>query len=125
MRTESSLIWGDLLLIAFVVTASMGSQRRRASHFSIYLLFYALIIQICLLYLKLEYWAEAKVIALFQCGCDGHGNIFNSSANYIVAIPTACQYLKYWLYLLFAGFMFLQQSGSFFAPFLAFISGFV
>lgn len=31
-----------------------------------YLLFYALIIQACLLYCKLESWAEAKVIALFH-----------------------------------------------------------
>lgn len=31
-----------------------------------YLLFYALIIQICLIYTKLESWAEAKVIALFH-----------------------------------------------------------
>ncbi|QIO08318.1 DUF817 domain-containing protein [Acinetobacter lanii] len=65
-KAASAALFGILLLIAFAITASMGSQ----DHFGFfrydYLLFYALVIQVCLLYLKLESWAEAKVIALFH-----------------------------------------------------------
>lgn len=44
----------------------MGSHEYMGFYRYDYLLIYALIIQICLLYLKLESWAEAKVIALFH-----------------------------------------------------------
>ena len=44
----------------------MGSHEYMSFYRYDYLLIYALIIQICLLYLKLESWAEAKVIALFH-----------------------------------------------------------
>ncbi len=44
----------------------MGSHEYMGFYRYDYLLIYALIIQICLLYLKLESWQEAKVIALFH-----------------------------------------------------------
>ena len=50
----------------FGLTAPMGSHEYYGFFRYDYLLFYALIIQACLLYLKLESWAEAKVIALFH-----------------------------------------------------------
>ncbi len=65
-KAASAALFGILLLIAFALTASMGSQEYFGFFRYDYLLFYALIIQVCLLYLKLESWAEAKVIALFH-----------------------------------------------------------
>lgn len=65
-KAASAALFGILLLGAFVFTASMGSQEFYGFFRYDYLLFYALIIQVCLLYLKLESWAEAKVIALFH-----------------------------------------------------------
>ena len=65
-KAASAALFGILLLIAFVATASMGSHEFYGFYRYDYLLFYALIIQACLLYLKLESWAEAKVIALFH-----------------------------------------------------------
>ncbi len=44
----------------------MGSHEYMGFYRYDYLLIYAVLIQICLLYLKLESWAEAKVIALFH-----------------------------------------------------------
>lgn len=65
-KAASAALFGILLLIAFVVTANMGSQEYFGYFRYDYLLFYALAIQVCLIYLKLESWAEAKVIALFH-----------------------------------------------------------
>ena len=65
-KAASAALFGILLLIAFVITASMGSQEFYGFFRYDYLLFYAVLIQICLLYLKLESWEEAKVIALFH-----------------------------------------------------------
>ena len=65
-KAASAALFGILLLLAFVITASMRSHEFYGFFRYDYLLFYALIIQICLLYLKLESWAEAKVIALFH-----------------------------------------------------------
>lgn len=65
-KAASAALFGILLLIAFAVTAQMGSQEFYGFFRYDYLLFYALLIQVCLLYLKLESWAEAKVIALFH-----------------------------------------------------------
>ena len=65
-KAASAALFGILLLLAFVVTASMGSHEFYGFFRYDYLLFYALIIQVCLLYLKLESWAEAKVVALFR-----------------------------------------------------------
>ena len=53
-------------MLAFALTAPMGSQEFYGLFRYDYLLIYALVIQCCLLYLKLESWAEAKVIALFH-----------------------------------------------------------
>ena len=64
-KAASAALFGILLLIAFALTAPMASQEYFGFFRYDYLLFYALIIQVCLLYLKLESWAEAKVIALF------------------------------------------------------------
>ncbi len=65
-KAASAALFGILLLLAFMLTASMGSHEFYGFFRYDYLLFYALIIQACLLYLKLESWAEAKVIALFH-----------------------------------------------------------
>lgn len=65
-KAASAALFGILLLIAFALTASMGSHEFYGLFRYDYLLIYALIIQACLLYLKLESWAEAKVIALFH-----------------------------------------------------------
>ena len=61
-RAASAALFGLLLLIAFAMTAPMGSQEYYGFYRYDYLLFYALMIQICLLYLKLESWDEANVI---------------------------------------------------------------
>ena len=65
-KAASAALFGILLLLAFVFTAPMGSHDYLGFYRYDYLLFYALAIQACLLYLKLESWAEAKVIALFH-----------------------------------------------------------
>ena len=65
-KAASAALFGILLLIAFAVTASMGSHEFYGLFRYDYLLLYAVIIQLCLLYLKLESWAEARVIALFH-----------------------------------------------------------
>lgn len=62
----STALFGILLLLAFAITAPMGSELYYGFYRYDYLLFYALIIQGLLLYFKLETWAEAKVIALFH-----------------------------------------------------------
>lgn len=65
-KAVSAALFGILLLIAFALTASMGSDQFLGCFRYDYLFFYALIIQVCLIYLKLESWAEVKVIALFH-----------------------------------------------------------
>ena len=65
-KAAFAALFGILLLIAFALTAAMGSQDYLTLFRYDYLLFYAVLIQACLLYLKLESWAEAKVIALFH-----------------------------------------------------------
>ena len=65
-KAAFAALFGILLLVAFALTAPMGSHDYYGFFRYDYLLFYALIIQVCLLYLKLESWAEAKVIALFH-----------------------------------------------------------
>lgn len=59
-KAASAALFGILLLIAFAVTAPMGSDLFLGLFRYDYLLLYALLIQICLLYLKLESWAEAR-----------------------------------------------------------------
>ena len=65
-KAAFAALFGILLLIAFAVTAPMGSDEYWGFFRYDYLFFYAVIIQICLIYTKLESWAEAKVIALFH-----------------------------------------------------------
>ncbi len=57
-KAASAALFGILLLLAFVFTAPMGSHDYLGFYRYDYLLFYALAIQACLLYLKLESWAE-------------------------------------------------------------------
>ncbi len=112
-KAASAALFGILLLIAFAVTASMGSQEYFGYFRYDYLLFYALVIQACLLYLKLESWAEAKVIALFHILAMGM-EIFLTSP-YIASwqYPQPAVY-KILTVPLFAGFMY-SAVGSFFA----------
>jgi uncharacterized membrane protein YoaT (DUF817 family) len=65
-KAASAALFGILLLLAFALTAFMGSHEFYGLFRYDYLLVYALVIQVCLLYFKLESWAEAKVIALFH-----------------------------------------------------------
>lgn len=65
-KAAYAALFGLLLLIAFALTSSMGAQAYFDFYRYDYLLFFALLIQIGLIYLKLESWAEVKVIALFH-----------------------------------------------------------
>ncbi|MEK5766024.1 DUF817 family protein [Acinetobacter schindleri] len=65
-KAASAALFGILLLLAFAFSASMGSELFYGFYRYDYLLFYALVIQVILLYAKLESWAEARVIALFH-----------------------------------------------------------
>lgn len=65
-KAASAALFGILLLLAFALTAPMGSREFEGLFRYDYLLLYAVTIQCCLLYFKLESWAEAKVIALFH-----------------------------------------------------------
>lgn len=112
-KAASAALFGLLLLLAFALTARMGSHEYYGFYRYDYLLFYALIIQACLLYLKLESWAEAKVIALFH--------IMAMVMEIFLTHPgiASWQYpqpaiFKIWTVPLFAGFMY-SAVGSFFA----------
>ena len=112
-KAASAALFGILLLIAFSVTASMGHQAFYGLFRYDYLLFYALIIQVCLLLLKLESWQEAKVIALFH--------VVAMVMEIFLTHPqiASWQYpqpavFKIWTVPLFAGFMY-SAVGSFFA----------
>lgn len=112
-KAASAALFGILLLIAFALTASMGSQEYFGFFRYDYLLFYALLIQACLLYLKLESWAEAKVIALFHILAMGM-EIFLTHpqiASWQYPQPAVFKILTVPL---FAGFMY-SAVGSFFA----------
>ncbi len=65
-KAASAALFGILLLIAFVLTAPMGAEQYYGFYRYDYLLFYALIIQVLLIYFRLESWAEVRVIALFH-----------------------------------------------------------
>lgn len=112
-KAASAALFGILLLIAFAVTARMGSQEFYGLFRYDYLLLYALLIQVCLIYLKLESWAEAKVIALFHLMAMvmeiflTHPNI----ASWQYPQPAVFKILTVPL---FAGFMY-SAVGSFFA----------
>ncbi|EPF74679.1 DUF817 family protein [Acinetobacter rudis] len=62
----SAAVFGILLLLAFIFSVSMEDDAYLGFYRYDYLLFFALSIQFAMLYLKLESWAEAKVIALFH-----------------------------------------------------------
>jgi uncharacterized membrane protein YoaT (DUF817 family) len=112
-KAASAALFGILLLIAFALSASMGNQEFYGLFRYDYLLFYALIIQACLLYLKLESWAEAKVIALFHIMAMGM-EIFLTHpqiASWQYPQPAVFKILTVPL---FAGFMY-SAVGSFFA----------
>ncbi|MCH4245978.1 DUF817 family protein [Acinetobacter gerneri] len=112
-KAASAALFGILLLIAFVLTAKMGSHEFYGFFRYDYLLFYALIIQACMLYLKLESFAEAKVIALFHIMAMIM-EIFLTSpqiASWVYPQPAVFKILTVPL---FAGFMY-SAVGSFFA----------
>jgi uncharacterized membrane protein YoaT (DUF817 family) len=112
-KAASAALFGLLLLIAFAVTAPMGSHEYWGFFRYDYLLFYALIIQACLIYLKLESWAEAKVIALFHIMAMGMEIFLTHPAIASWQYPQPAIF-KLLTVPLFAGFMY-SAVGSFFA----------
>ena len=113
LKAASAALFGILLLIAFITTANMNSHEFYGLFRYDYLLLYALIIQACLLFLKLESWAEAKVIALFHILAMGM-EIFLTHpqiASWQYPQPAVFKLLTVPL---FAGFMY-SAVGSFFA----------
>jgi uncharacterized membrane protein YoaT (DUF817 family) len=112
-KAASAALFGILLLIAFALSASMGSDLYAGLYRYDYLLFYAVLIQILLLYLKLESWAEAKVIALFHIMAMGMEIFMTHPAigSWIYPQPAV---FKIMTVPLFAGFMY-SAVGSFFA----------
>ncbi|EPG39556.1 DUF817 family protein [Acinetobacter colistiniresistens] len=112
-KAASAALFGLLLLIAFAITAPMGSHEYYGLFRYDYLLFYALIIQACLIYLKLESWAEAKVIALFHIMAMGMEIFLTHPAIASWQYPQPAVF-KILTVPLFAGFMY-SAVGSFFA----------
>lgn len=112
-KATSAALFGLLLLIAFALTAPMGSNEYFGFFRYDYLLFYALIIQACLIYLKLESWAEAKVIALFHIMAMGMEIFLTHPAIASWQYPQPAVF-KLLTVPLFAGFMY-SAVGSFFA----------
>lgn len=112
-KAASAALFGIFLLIAFVVTAKMGSHEFYGFFRYDYLLFYALSIQVCLLYLKLESWAEAKVIALFHIMAMGMEIFLTHPQIASWQYPQPAVF-KIMTVPLFAGFMY-SAVGSFFA----------
>nr|WP_277606393.1 DUF817 family protein [Acinetobacter sp. NIPH 2699] len=112
-KAASAALFGLLLLIAFAFTAPMGSHEYYGFFRYDYLLFYAIAIQICLLYLKLESWEEAKVIALFHIMAMGMEIFLTHPAIASWHYPQPAVF-KLLTVPLFAGFMY-SAVGSFFA----------
>jgi uncharacterized membrane protein YoaT (DUF817 family) len=112
-KAASAALFGILLLLAFALTAAMGSTEWYGLFRYDYLLFYAVIIQICLLYLKLESWAEAKVIALFHLMAMVMEIFLTHPAIASWHYPQPAVF-KIMTVPLFAGFMY-SAVGSFFA----------
>ena len=112
-KAASAALFGILLLSAFVVTAPMDGREYIGFYRYDYLLLYAVLIQLYLLYVKLETWAEAKVIALFH--------IMAMVLELVLTYPTIASWqypepaiFKIYTVPLFAGFMY-SAVGSFFA----------
>ncbi|WEI01831.1 DUF817 family protein [Acinetobacter soli] len=76
-----------------------------------YLLFYAVIIQVCLIYLKLESWAEVRVIALFHLMAMVMEIFLTHPAIASWQYPQPAVF-RLWTVPLFAGFMY-SAVGSF------------
>lgn len=112
-KAASAALFGILLLLAFALTAPMGDQAFYHLFRYDYLLFYALTIQICLVYLKLESWAEAKVIALFHVMAMVMEIFLTHPAIASWHYPQPALF-KIMTVPLFAGFMY-SAVGSFFA----------
>ncbi|WP_347453787.1 DUF817 family protein [Acinetobacter thermotolerans] len=112
-KAASAALFGILLLLAFAVSASMGSELFYGFYRYDYLLFYALIIQVILLYAKLESWAEARVIALFHILAMGMEIFLTHPAIASWQYPQPAIF-KILTVPLFAGFMY-SAVGSFFA----------
>ena len=112
-KAVSAALFGILLLVAFALTAGMGNEQYFAIYRYDYLLFYALGIQICLLYLKLESFAEAKVIAVFHL-VGLVMELFLTHPNIASWHYPQSAVFKLWTVPLFAGFMY-SAVGSFFA----------
>lgn len=112
-KAASAALFGLLLLIAFAVTAPMGSQEYYGYFRYDYLFFYALSIQVGLIYLKLESWAESKVIALFHIMAMGMEIFLTHPAIASWQYPQPAVF-KLLTVPLFAGFMY-SAVGSFFA----------
>lgn len=112
-KAASAALFGILLLLAFAVSASMGSELFYGFYRYDYLLFYALIIQAILLYAKLESWAEARVIALFHILAMGMEIFLTHPAIASWQYPQPAIF-KILTVPLFAGFMY-SAVGSFFA----------
>ena len=112
-KAAFAALFGILLLCAFALTAPMASEPAFGFYRYDYLLAYALIIQVLLLYLKMESWAEAKVIALFH--------ILAMIMEIFLTHPSIASWyypqpavFKIMTVPLFAGFMY-SAVGSFFA----------
>lgn len=112
-KAASAALFGLLLLIAFALTAPMGSREYYGFFRYDYLLFYAVIIQICLIYLKLESWAEVRVIALFHLMAMVMEIFLTHPAIASWQYPQPAVF-RLWTVPLFAGFMY-SAVGSFFA----------
>ena len=112
-KAASAALFGILLLLAFALTAAMGSDLYSGFYRYDYLLFYALTIQALLLYAKLESWAEAKVIALFHIVAMVMEIFLTHPAIASWQYPQPAVF-KILTVPLFAGFMY-SAVGSFFA----------
>ena len=112
-KAASAALFGILLLIAFALTAKMGDQSYFGFFRYDYLLFYALIIQVCLIYLKLESWAEVRVIALFHILAMGMEIFLTHPQIASWQYPQPAVF-KLFTVPLFAGFMY-SAVGSFFS----------
>ena len=113
LKAASAALFGILLLIAFAFTSPMGEQAYYGLFRYDYLLFYALLIQLGLIYLKLESWAEVKVIALFHCMAMLMEIFLTHPAIASWQYPQPAVF-KLYTVPLFAGFMY-SAVGSFFA----------
>ena len=112
-RLISAAIFGLLLLLAFALTSGMGKTAYFGLYRYDYLLFYAIIIQIILLYIKWEHWAEAKVIGLFHVLAMGMELFMTHPAIGSWQYPQPALF-KVATVPLFAGFMY-SAVGSFLA----------